>query len=208
MNRTSIIKSIIFSAVAALAAGGAWADTWTDSAGCTWTYHIDGEMTEISSIELSSAGAVTIPSLLGEKPVTSIGAWAFSDCSRRHPVTSVTIPASVTSFGRGAFSLSGLTSFVVSDGNPNYKSASGALLTKGGQVLVAGVNGDVAIPSGVTSIGVRAFEGYSGLTSVTIPNSVTSIGDAAFSGCSGLTSVTIPNSVTNIGGGRSPIVAA
>ena len=51
----------------------------------------------------------------------------------------------------------------------------------------------------VTSIGNCAFEGCSGLTSVTIGNSVTSIGIYAFSGCSGLTSVTIPNSVTSIG---------
>lgn len=35
----------------------------------------------------------------------------------------------------------------------------------------------------VTSIGYGAFEGCSGLTSVTIPNSVTSIGQEAFYGC-------------------------
>ena len=57
----------------------------------------------------------------------------------------------------------------------------------------------VVIEDGVTSIGMWAFGGCSGLTSVTIPNSVTSIGDCAFSDCSGLTSVTIPNSVTSIG---------
>ena len=69
--------------------------------------------------------------------------------------------------------------------------------------------GDVVIPSSitvegkeytVTSIGFRALEGCSDLTSVTIPNSVTSIGFCTFCGCSGLTSVTIPNSVTSIGG--------
>ena len=50
----------------------------------------------------------------------------------------------------------------------------------------------------VTSIGDRAFEDCSGLTSITIPNGVTSIGGQAFFGA-GLTSVTIPNSVKSIG---------
>ena len=69
-------------------------------------------------------------------------------------------------------------------------------------------SGGVVIPSSViynaqtytvTSIGISAFDGCTGLTSVTIPNSVTSIGKWAFWGCTGLTSVTIPNSVTSIG---------
>ena len=51
----------------------------------------------------------------------------------------------------------------------------------------------------VKSIGNEAFEGCTGLTSITIPNSVTSIGWSAFRGCSGLTSISIPNSVTSIG---------
>ncbi len=52
-----------------------------------------------------------------------------------------------------------------------------------------GSGGDVTIPSGVTSIGERAFWYCSGLTSAEIPKSVTSIGRRAFEGCSGLTSI-------------------
>ncbi len=51
----------------------------------------------------------------------------------------------------------------------------------------------------VTAIGDHAFEGRSGLTSMTIPYSVTSIGSYAFLGCKGLTSVNIPNPSTKIG---------
>lgn len=57
----------------------------------------------------------------------------------------------------------------------------------------------VFIPSGLTSIGVRAFYGCKSLKSVTIPNSVTYIAAAAFYDCESLKSVTIPNSVTSIG---------
>ena len=57
----------------------------------------------------------------------------------------------------------------------------------------------VTIHNSVKIIGERAFKDCTGLTSVTIGNSVKSIGHRAFEGCSGLTSVTIPNSVTSIG---------
>ena len=64
--------------------------------------------------------------------------------------------------------------------------------------------GNVVIPESVTydgktysvtSIGISAFSGRSGLTSLTIPNSVTSISDA-FRSCSGLTSITVESGNT------------
>jgi len=62
------------------------------------------------------------------------------------------------------------------------------------------INGAVVIPTtyegiNVSQIGINAFDGNTGITSVSIPNSVTVIQNNAFRGCTGLTSITIPASV-------------
>ena len=141
----------------------------------------------------SGLTSVTIPD-----SVTSIGGSAFEDCSG---LTSIVIPDSVTSIGARAFyGCSGLTSIVVEDGNPVYHNDGNCLIETGSKTLIAGCKSSVIPNDGsVTSIGSWAFDGCSGLTSVTIPDSVTSIGNGAFRRCSGLTSVTIPDSVTSIG---------
>ena len=174
----------------------AWAETWTDpETGYTWTYTISGETAEIDNdwvvaISPKPIGVVVIPSVLGGKPVTQIGARAFHNCSG---LTSVTIPDGVTSIGQYAFfGCDGLTSVTIPDRvtNIGYGAFYGC----------CGVT-NVTIPASVTGIEDFAFYGCDGLTSVTIPDSVTSIGGCAFSGCRGLMSVAIPNSVTNIGDG-------
>lgn len=50
----------------------------------------------------------------------------------------------------------------------------------------------------VTQIFYSAFEGMTGITSVTIPDTVTVIYDNAFNGCTSLTSITIPGSVKEV----------
>lgn len=120
--------------------------------------------------------------------VTSIGWYAFSDCTN---LTSITIPSSVTSIERGAFyKCKSLTSITI----PNSVTSIGDVAFSDCRGLTS-----VMIGSSVTSIGSWAFDDCTGLTSITIPDSVTSIERGAFYNCSSLTSITIPNSVTSIG---------
>ena len=127
--------------------------------------------------------------------VTSIDGWAFKGCK---DIAGIKISESVISIGWGAFegckSLSGVyinnlakwcsISFSDNcDSNPLYYAHN---LYSNDQYVT-----DLIIPDGVTSVGMNAFHGCTGLVSVTIPDSVTSIGYYAFSGCSGLTSIKV-----------------
>jgi hypothetical protein len=130
-----------------------------------------------------TAKDVTIPALIGGKPVTEIGDWAFAN----NQLTSATIPNSVTTIGAGAFVNNRLTSVTIG----NSVTVIGDFAFANNQLTSA------SIPDSVISIGNGAFH-ENKLTSVTIGNSVVAIGNGAFMN-NQLTSVTIGNSVTTIG---------
>ena len=156
----------------------ALADTETVG-GYTWTYRINGDTAEIERVS-PATGTLTIPSVLGGKSVTNIGADAFYNCSG---LTSVTISDSVTSIGNHAFCVCrGLTSVTIPDsvtsiGFQAFYSCSG--LTS------------VSIGNGVTNIGEYAFEDCKELRCLIVGSGVHDIGENAFVRCDNLTNVTI-----------------
>ena len=113
--------------------------------------------------------------------------FAFTLC----PISTVTIPDSVTGIGHGVFEVcTSLTDAKIGNG----------LKTIGGNMF-AGCSGlsEIAIHDGVTGIGVMAFMDCANLTGISIPNNVTEIEHSAFKGCTGLSSITIGSGVTSIG---------
>ena len=133
--------------------------TWTLDAAGTLTvsgtgamedYHICNDMPWYQSRD--SIKAVVI-----ENGVTTIGEYAFSDCSS---LTSITIPESVTTIGEYAFSdCSSLTSITI----PESVTTIGDSAFNGCTCLTG-----ITIPKSVTAIGKYAFDRCGSLKDVSI----------------------------------------
>ena len=154
----------------------------------TWTYRINCDTVEICGISPKPSGALTIPSVLGGKIVTSIGEQAFAWCDE---LTSVAIPDSMMEVGEKAFYGCGDSLF-------DTTTIPGVVLVDGWAIdCDDAISGNLDL-TGIRGIGANTFYNCNRLTGVTIPDSVMNIGAWAFYMCSGLTSVTIPSSVASI----------
>lgn len=123
--------------------------------------------------------------------VLRIGNHSFDSCLL---LESISIPASVTSIGEGAFFNCVKLSSTINI--PVGVNAIEATTFKGCAELTS-----VTIPSSVTIIKTHAFSGCSKLKPITIPVGVTTIGDGAFFNCDALEKIVIPEGVLTIGDG-------
>ena len=158
---------------------------------------------------------ITIPTTFNNKPITTVEATAFQDCSNlveiNIPNTIKLIavgsegPNGVSSCFKGCSKLQRVNIYEVEGAIAEdvvYSSIDGVLIYKNpftNYVELAYVPyftkaGIYTIPSGVTAIPTKTFASCSKLTEIVVPSSVEYIGEAAFSSCSNLIAITFEES--------------
>jgi hypothetical protein len=172
----------------------------------------------VSTVNASTALVAWTPSTIASQAplyaylITAIpstpGASTFYTCEYGNCTSSLIRSISTNTYyrflvqGIGApgycvpFAYTSTLGFGVTPPDPN-------LIFSGDGLTVTGYNGSVngvlVIPSGVTTIGVLAFDSQSDLTGVVLPQGLTTIQDGGFKNCPQLTSIIIPSTVTFIG---------
>jgi len=133
--------------------------------------------------------SISIPALINNKPVTSIGQSAFDNCES---LMNVTIPDSVTFIDEYAFSW--CTSLI----NIKLSNSLETIDERAFQYCLSLKN--TTLPNSLKTLGIWSFYECSSLKNITIPSSVTSIGDYSFALCFELTNITINKSTDSISG--------
>jgi len=201
LSRTAVA---LFVMLLTMTAQTAWADSFNVTAnGVNWACTVIDGTTNVKikpTSRSSISGPVDIPENVQNGAnyytVTEIDSNAFDSCNDgwkggnyNGNLTSITVPASVTKIGYGAFyNCSNLAT---------YSGGDGVTVIEGGAFQLCRSLTSFTIPSGVTEIQPYTFQ-QSGLTRIAIPANVTKIYQYAFGKCGSLESVSIPASVTEI----------
>ena len=156
--------------------------------GLAYTLLPDGTY-EVAQGDAGTESEISIPAAYGGIAVTRIAEHSFGGMY----LTKVTIPDSITSIGRGAFTSSKLAE------NPD-RWENGVLYI--GKYLIAAkreiVSGEYTVKDGTRVIADSAFYSCLSLQKVTIPDSVVTIDASAFDQCKNLTEVTLGKGITKI----------
>lgn len=146
-----------------------------------------------------TAHAVTVPAVISERDVVSIGKQAFYQCAA---MTAITLPDSLVTIDDWAFAAcTGLETIVIPASVTSIGDYAFQGCTSLKSVVFLGTElesiGDfafndcvaletIALPEGLESIGIQAFGDCEALTAITAPSTLKSIGNLAFADCTAL----------------------
>ena len=177
----------------------------------TWISDCAFEKSSIESIVIPDSvthigvaafrGCKLLESIKLSANLITIENYAFDDCTS---LTSLMIPASVTSIVCNFKSCSSLTELIVEEGNTNYVSDEyGVLYTGSFAALkaypVASVQESYTVNEATKTIYKNAFAYNQNLKTVILPEGLEKINGDAFYGCKMLETVVIPTSIITIG---------
>ena len=158
--------------------------TWSFK-GTTLTISGTGAMNSYEEDDIPWA-VLNVKELVVEDGVTTIGEWAFFECTS---LKRVTLASSVKKIDWYAFgNCENLTTVTIPEGLTTIESNA---------FLYCSSLRSIDLPNSVTYIGGSAFSD-SGLTSIVLPDRVTNIDELTFISCFELESIVIPRSVKSV----------
>ena len=171
-----------------------------DDQGLTYTLNADHTATVANYDNHTQDGVIDIPDTVTSSgqsyKVTAIGEYAFNPSLTITKVSSVFIPATVTSIGGFAFRCCKFLATVTFAEGSQLKSI-GALAFSGTDQAHP-IFKEIQIPDSVETIGTNAFQNCQDLESITLPASLKTIESSAFSDCRNLSKIKLPTSLTTI----------
>ena len=172
-----------------------------DNQGLTYRLNNADHTATVASYDDSAPGGVIdIPDTVisGGQPytVTAIGVYAFNPSRTTTNVSSVFIPATVTSIGRFAFRCCKFLATVTFAEGSQLKSIGVSAFS--GTTPAHPIFTEIQIPDSVETIGTNAFHNCQDLESITLPASLKTIESSAFSYCRNLSEIRLPTSLTTI----------
>ena len=171
-----------------------------DIQGLTYTLHADRTATVANYDNSTQDGVIDIPDTVtsGGQPytVTTIGDSAFNPSHTITNVSSVFIPATVTSIGRFAFRCCKFLATVTFAEDSQLKSIGVSAFS--GTDSAHPIFKEIQIPYSVETIGTNAFHNCQDLESITLPASLETIESSAFSSCRKLSEIKLPASLKAI----------
>lgn len=173
-----------------------------------WGYGTFQNYKQLETVELSDSvrfidnqvfiNCTALTSVTLPAGLTSVGNSAFEGTC----LESLTLPAGLTEIGKGAFAeCDQLDSIAVAAGNAAFKAVDGVVFSADGKTLAlypSGRRGAYAVPEGTEKIGDYAFSGARGLTKVAFPAGVREIGSHVFNGCDGLREIAFPAGIAGL----------